>query len=107
VRTPWTLSSERSWAKTHRLAGWIFVAFGVLMVVAGFMPSSGRWVFGGLVVFIPALLLVVFGYSYRIWKNDPEKQAIGKWGVTTIAVPPLPPRGNPGPPSSARRTARP
>jgi uncharacterized membrane protein len=34
VRTPWTLSSDENWARTHRLAGYVLVTAGALMVVA-------------------------------------------------------------------------
>jgi uncharacterized membrane protein len=33
VRTPWTLASETVWARTHRLAAWLFVAGGVLGLI--------------------------------------------------------------------------
>jgi uncharacterized membrane protein len=38
VRTPWTLTSDENWAKTHRIAGLTFViggAMGVLLTLAG------------------------------------------------------------------------
>ena len=35
IRTPWTLSSKRSWVRTHRLGGWLFMALGVLFAVTG------------------------------------------------------------------------
>jgi uncharacterized membrane protein len=34
VRTPWTLASEVVWDRTHRLAGWLFVAAGLIGLVA-------------------------------------------------------------------------
>lgn len=37
VRTPWTLSSEVSWRKTHRLAGQLGLPAGVLMIVCSFV----------------------------------------------------------------------
>jgi uncharacterized membrane protein len=41
IRTPWTLSDERVWDKTHRFGGWAFVAGGALLLVAVFaMPPS-------------------------------------------------------------------
>ena len=36
IRTPWTLSSELSWRKTHRLGGWLFVMVGVAMLFSVF-----------------------------------------------------------------------
>ena len=40
VRTPWTLSSEISWKRTHRLAGKLFVASGLLIILSTFIVSA-------------------------------------------------------------------
>lgn len=37
IKIPWTLASEENWNRTHRLAGYIWVAGGVLMMLAGFI----------------------------------------------------------------------
>ena len=50
IRTPWTLSSERVWERTHRLGGWLFVAGGLILVAAAFGPPS---------VLFPVLMAVV------------------------------------------------
>lgn len=68
VRTPWTLSSERVWKKTHRLAGRLFVVGGILLAAVGFLlPGSLVWVLLGVVV-IMALVPVV--YSYFIFREE-------------------------------------
>ena len=42
VRTPWTLSSEESWRRTHRLAGWLFALSGAIVVLTTlFKPGIG------------------------------------------------------------------
>ncbi len=33
IRTPWTLSNDEVWRRTHRLAGWLWVTGGLLCVV--------------------------------------------------------------------------
>jgi len=68
IRTPWTLSSDRVWEKTHRLAGYVFVIVGVLMAVIGVIGSDlvMPWL-GGLIGFA-ALGLVV--YSYVEWRRE-------------------------------------
>src|SRR5690606_15651626 len=44
IRTPWTLSSDLSWRKTHRLAGYGFVLSGLLSIVAGIVrPEWAPW----------------------------------------------------------------
>ncbi len=73
IRTPWTLSSELSWRKTHRLGGWLFMALGLAMIVTVFAaPALLAWVvLGG----VGATVLVVTVYSYIVWKNDPERHS--------------------------------
>ncbi|MEW5931420.1 MAG: SdpI family protein [Gemmatimonadota bacterium] len=44
VRTPWTLSSDAVWRDTHRLAGWTFVAAGLLLAAGvPLVYSFLRW----------------------------------------------------------------
>ena len=37
IKISWTLASEENWNKTHRLSGYIWVAGGLVMVLAGFL----------------------------------------------------------------------
>ena len=76
IRTPWTLSSDLSWDKTHRLAGRVFVATGVAMIIAG-LTRSGT-VFGVVLVVLLALIAMVTVYSYVIWRGDPLKHPMGR-----------------------------
>jgi uncharacterized membrane protein len=72
VRTPWTLSSEYSWSKTHRLGGRLFMASGLLTLAAWFALGAKVAVF----VMIGALLvttIVCVIASYLYWKNDPMR----------------------------------
>jgi len=41
VRTPWTLARDESWARTHRVAGYSFVAGGILGGTAGAAGGLG------------------------------------------------------------------
>ncbi len=74
VRTPWTLSSELSWSKTHRLAGWLFVIFGAAVLACGWVFSDLRWLTWFLLIGIPLLVVSLSAYSYLVWKNDPQRQ---------------------------------
>ncbi|HRP07472.1 MAG TPA: SdpI family protein, partial [Gemmatimonadales bacterium] len=72
IRTPWTLSSEKSWRETHRLGGKLFMAGGLLLIVG--TAVSGRlssW-FTMAGVLVPAIITVI--YSYLVWRNDPEAE---------------------------------
>jgi uncharacterized membrane protein len=70
LRTPWTLSSDRVWERTHRLGGRLLVAAGALVVLTGiFAPSRSETV---LIASAVCVSVVVFAYSYIIWRNDPD-----------------------------------
>lgn len=74
IRTPWTLSSERSWARTHRLGGYLFVLLGGATIVAGLLGAptlQAVVMLGGMGV----VVAVVIVYSYLVWRSDPERQA--------------------------------
>jgi uncharacterized membrane protein len=77
VRTPWTLSSELSWNKSNRLGGWLFVIWGLVIVLSAVIgkPSlTYRVILAGAGV----LIVVTTLYSYLVWKADPDKQATGR-----------------------------
>ncbi|MEN9706082.1 MAG: hypothetical protein RLZZ393_1961 [Pseudomonadota bacterium] len=40
IRTPWTLSSDEVWRRTHRLGGRLFLATGAATLLCGFAPDS-------------------------------------------------------------------
>jgi len=67
VRTPWTLSSKTSWDKTHRQAGWLFIAMGILIVVSGFAQNGWMFTLTGVVVVGGIVWLVV--YSYLVYRT--------------------------------------
>lgn len=76
IRTPWTLSSDLSWTRTHRLGGIAFVVVGLLVIVTALVagPSVAIWVLlGGMAASIVGLL----PYSYLVWRSDPDRQSVG------------------------------
>ncbi len=71
IRTPWTLTSELSWNRTHRLGGRLLVAVGLLMVAAAAFLGQ-RLILGfGLAVLVLAAVATLFIYSYLVWRQDP------------------------------------
>src|SRR3989338_7521407 len=40
IRTPWTLSSELVWQKTHHFGSRVFIIGGVLLALAAFFPQA-------------------------------------------------------------------
>ena len=75
VRTPWTLTSDLSWDKTHRWASRIFLILGLAGLVAGFLFPP-EFVTYGLIgaVLTSSLGLVI--YSFMVWKNDPARETL-------------------------------
>ena len=73
IRTPWTLTSDLSWQKTHRLGGRLFVLEGLVLIVLGLIAVAA-WLGVLIVAGIAIMLVVVFAYSYRVWKADPAKR---------------------------------
>lgn len=65
IRTPWTLASDEVWARTHRLGGRVFVAGGLLLIAAAFVPAIAN----GLVVVILALAVIPVVYSYVLYRR--------------------------------------
>ncbi len=68
IRTPWTLSSENVWNKTHRVGGVLFMIFGVIIIAAPFLPETLAMIlFFGYTV---AMLAGTFGYSYWLFRQE-------------------------------------
>ena len=70
IRTPWTLESRTVWLKTHRLAGFLMVAGGVILLVMAFlMPGQSGILFGVLPVSL-LVALIPSAYSYFIYRDE-------------------------------------
>lgn len=66
IRTPWTLSDDRVWFQTHRLAGRLFVAFGLCVMASAALGADAAMVVvaGG-----AAVAAAVTAYSYIAWRR--------------------------------------
>lgn len=71
IRTPWTLSSDTVWQKTHRMAGIIFVLAGFFVVAIGFISMGERALHMIMATAIISALMPV-GYSYILWRREQE-----------------------------------
>jgi uncharacterized membrane protein len=68
IRTPWTLSSESVWDKTHQLGAILFMASGVLAIIGGFFGGMAAiWFFLVPLVGSTIFLLV---YSYMLYQRE-------------------------------------
>ncbi|HEX4735957.1 MAG TPA: SdpI family protein [Allosphingosinicella sp.] len=70
IRTPWTLSSEEVWIKTHRLGGKVMVLGGLLMIACSFLPLPSGLLVGISLAVIAALVGVPVVYSYLLWRRE-------------------------------------
>jgi uncharacterized membrane protein len=69
IRTPWTLSNDRVWARTHRVGGYAMTAAGIL-VVLGAIALPAPWAFYAfLAAAVPAAAGPVI-YSYFAWRKE-------------------------------------
>jgi uncharacterized membrane protein len=64
-RTPWTLTNDDVWARTHRLGGRLLILIGLIFAAAAFLPVHPGWLIG--IVF--TLLLVPVIYSYFLYRQ--------------------------------------
>jgi len=66
IKLPWTLDSEENWNRTHRMAGYLWIAGGVCIIVVSLL---GVWTGQAIPVIIGILVLVPVFYSYMIYRN--------------------------------------
>ncbi|HKW47299.1 MAG TPA: SdpI family protein [Gemmatimonadaceae bacterium] len=71
IRTPWTLSNDRVWTRTHRVAGYLLAGAGVVLLIAAALPSAWTFAFG--VTAVGAAAFGSFVYSYFAWKQETSK----------------------------------
>lgn len=64
IKLPWTLNSEENWNRTHRLAGWITMLAGVIVLIGGFIEQ-----FWTVFVAIALVAVVPAFYSYVLYKK--------------------------------------
>jgi uncharacterized membrane protein len=72
IRTPWTLSNDRVWTRTHRIAGYLLAGAGaVLLLIGAFAPTSLAFALGVGVVVAACVASLI--YSYFAWKQETSK----------------------------------
>jgi len=72
IRTPWTLSSEEVWNKTHRFGGKVFILGGILMMSMYLLPARLQLIL--FVFIISFILLGTIGYSYILYRKENKKR---------------------------------
>jgi len=68
IRTPWTLSSDTVWARSHRVGGYVMVGAGLLTIVAAFLGRPVGVAVALVSLFVASIVPVV--YSYIAWSRE-------------------------------------
>jgi len=67
IKTPWTLSSERVWDKTHKIGGKLFKAAGLIAFLGIFFPNYAFYF-----ILVPALLVAFYTIIYSYFEYQKE-----------------------------------
>lgn len=69
IRTPWTLSSDDIWVKTHRLAGKLTVIAGMLAMLLAAVADRENVFYVVTCLLLPSILVPVL-YSWLLWRKQ-------------------------------------
>ncbi len=76
IRTPWTMSSEAVWNKTHKLSSRVLIISGLLL--AATVLTSGNF---KIILFVLSIAIIIFAlpiYSYVLYAREKQKERIKK-----------------------------
>jgi uncharacterized membrane protein len=68
IRTPWTMSSEKVWNKTHSLGGKLFKVCSFIILLGIFVPDYAFWL-----MFVPIIVAALFPVAYSYFEYQKEK----------------------------------
>ena len=68
IRTPWTLSSDRVWEKTHRIGSTLFMLAGAFAIIGSFFGGATAFWTLMIPIFGSTIFLVI--YSYILYKQE-------------------------------------
>jgi len=63
IRTPWTLSDDRVWDKTHKIGGRLFKIAGIIALLGFFFPSIAIYF-----MVVPVILVAVYTFVYSYFE---------------------------------------
>jgi uncharacterized membrane protein len=69
IRTPWTLSSDTVWNRTHAIGGRLFQIAGLLCLLAIPFPSLAIWL-----ILVPVMSVGVYTVVYSYWAYQQESR---------------------------------
>ena len=69
IRTPWTISNDKVWDKTHKLGSKLFIISGIITLLGIFFPSYMIW-FMLVPILVSSIWLVIYSYlEFKKIKN--------------------------------------
>ncbi len=66
IKLPWTMDSDENWDKTHKIAGFIWVIGGLIILSTAFLANF--WILMG-IIFVMVIVPTIYSYSYYL-KNE-------------------------------------
>lgn len=69
IRTPWTLSSDRVWDKTHKIGSKLFMIAGVIAIIGVLFPRYTIWL-----IIVPVILVAIYTMVYSYFEYKKEKK---------------------------------
>jgi len=74
IKTPWTLSNEKVWDKTHKIGGKLFKIIGIIAFLGIFLPK-----YAVLFVLIPVILTVIYTVTYSYFEYQRQINSANKF----------------------------
>jgi len=72
IRTPWTLSSDITWEKTHRIGGRLFLGAGILTIISALFLPIEFAIVTSLTLTLGAAAVSIF-YSWWVWRAATDR----------------------------------
>ena len=73
IKLPWTLASEENWNKTHRLAGWVWSASSLILIILILVGLPAYPLFFAVTAFI---VIIPIAYSYRLYRREDTSDSV-------------------------------
>ena len=67
IKLPWTLHSEENWNKTHRMAGFLWMIGGAIIIIISFFQFINIAI---VLVIVIILTIVPIIYSYILYRRE-------------------------------------
>lgn len=73
IRTPWTLSSDRVWERTHRLGGYLLTVAGLVMIGTGLFVGGASGLIS--LIALGGAMLAAVVFSFFAWRQETRRGA--------------------------------